>query len=278
MKKIVFFLTLTATGFAASAQTVKLKKGQVVTITSATSQDIDMGMGGQMTSNSKSTSVLEIKNTDKSNYQAVTKLSKLSMTMDAMGQSQSFDSEKPEDLQSEIGKAVGDKIGKEANVTIDNTTGKVTAEKAATEDTDKKEDDPMSGLMNMFGNTDNTAATAESIIFILPAAKKAGDTWQDSSEVKNNSKIYKTYTLKSLQDGIATIALSSKSKGSFSTEAQGMQMDIALDTKSEGEMIVDTKTSLLKKINRTVNVEGTLEVMGQSVPITSKATEAIEIQ
>jgi len=278
MKKIVLFFAATTAVLITNAQTVKLKKGQVVTILSTMAQEIDMGMAGQMNNNSKTTSVIQIKDADKNSYKASSKVSKMNISVDGMGQSQTFDSENPEDMNGDIGKALGGNINKEVNVTIDNISGKVVAETTKSASPEKKEeDDPMSGLMNMFANGENDAATTESVIYILPKDKKIGDTWQDSSEVKNNSKIYKTYTLKSLQDGIATVGLITKSNGKTTTESQGMQIDMTMDTKADTEIIVDTNTSIIKKINKSINIDGTMEVMGQSLPITSKVTEVVEI-
>ena len=278
MKKILCLLILISAGFIGNAQTVKFKKGQVLTITTSMTQEMDMGIAGQMSSSSKNTSVIEIKAAEKDGYKASSKLAKLNISIDAMGQNQTFDSEKPEDMNGEIGKQLGDRIGKESNMFIDNTTGVATPENKDIIDVEKKnEEEAFSGMLDLFGQADKEGAVAESVIFILPRDKKAGDSWQDSSEVKNKSKVYKTYTVKSIQDGIATIAISTKMNGSMSTETQGMQMNITLDTKSEGEMIVDTNTSLIKKINRVSNINGSMDVMEQSVPIISKLTELIEI-
>ncbi len=59
---------------------------------------------------------------------------------------------------------------------------------------------------------------------------------------------YKTYYFwGSLQivAGIANIGFFSTMEGSNSMETQGMQMDIALSAKTEGEIFVDTKTYLV---------------------------------
>jgi len=172
---------------------------------------------------------------------------------------------------------LGTNIGKEFKIEIDNNTGKVTTEKKADTTSTAKNDNPLEGIMNMTVSNENNGALAESIIFVLPTYKKAGDSWQDSSEVKNDARIYKTYTLKSVQDGMATLGLISKSNGKTTTEAQGMQIDLMMDIKSDAELLVDTKTSIIKKITRTINIDGSMEVMGQSLPITAKTTELVEV-
>ncbi len=277
MKKNVLFLAICAATFNSNAQTVQFKKGQLVTISNSSTQEIDMGMAGQMNNSSKLTSILEIKEVVKNSYKAIVKVSKLSMSFDAMGEQQTFDSEKEADIQNEIGKSLGTNIGKEFKIEIDNNTGKVTTEKKADTTSTAKNDNPLEGIMNMTVSNENNGALAESIIFVLPTYKKAGDSWQDSSEVKNDARIYKTYTLKSVQDGMATLGLISKSNGKTTTEAQGMQIDLMMDIKSDAELLVDTKTSIIKKITRTINIDGSMEVMGQSLPITAKTTELVEV-
>jgi len=61
MKKNVLFLAICAATFNSNAQTVQFKKGQLVTISNSSTQEIDMGMAGQMNNSSKLTSILEIK-------------------------------------------------------------------------------------------------------------------------------------------------------------------------------------------------------------------------
>ena len=46
--------------------------------------------------------------------------------------------------------------------------------------------------------------------------------------------------------------------------------------KTEGEIIVDTKSSLVKKRSSVMDMTGSIDVMGQSVPITSKAIVNID--
>lgn len=277
MKKTFLFLALLAGGYA-QAQNIKLKKGQTLNISTNTTQNMDLGMAGQMTNTSTSSSLLEVKEADKNSYITSTKMTKLTMSIDGMGQNQSFDSDKPEDRNSEMGKSLGETIDKEVKVTVDNNTGKISVDKPA--DPEKKEEgeNPLEGLMNMFGDANNDGALVDMVFFVLPQGKKAGDSWTDSSQVKNKSKVYKTYTVKELGADMAKIALQTKMSGSTSTEMQGTQIDVSLNTKSNGEIIVNPKTSIVQKITRVTDVEGSMDVMGQSMPITSKINEEIVIK
>ena len=57
-----------------------------------------------------------------------------------------------------------------------------------------------------------------------------------------------------------------------------MQFDITMDGTGDGIISVDTKTFLVKKSTLNNDVNGTLEMMGQSVPLTIKSTSATVFQ
>jgi len=267
---------LVAGGYS-QAQNIKLKKGQTLNISTSTVQSIDMGMGGQMENNSKSNSVIEVTDLDKGSYFTTTKLNKLVLNMEGMGQSQRFDSDNPEDKNSEMGKTLGEAIGKEVKVTVDNGTGKIMVAKPA--DPEKpKEENPLEGLMSMFGDAERDGAMVDVVFLVVPQGKKAGDSWSDSTEMRGKSRVFKTYTIKEISGELAKIGLVSNMAGATSTEANGMQIDVNIKSKSDGEILVDPKTSIVKKINQVTDIEGTMDVMGQSMPIISKVTLEIVIK
>jgi len=261
--------------FAANAQKIALNKGRQITITSVITQDIDMmGMGMKMKNDTKSTGVVEVKSFDNENYTSTYTLSKMNLNMDMMGQQNSYDSEKPADRESEMGKAFADKLGKEVTVLINKNTGKTTLDKKAIVEKPAAEANPMDGLMDSFGAV-GEEATVETVFFIIPTGKKTGDTWIDSSTNKGMKEI-KTYTFKSVAGNIATIGLFSTLEGRNAMESQGMQMDVNISAKTEGEILVDTASSLVKKRSSVMDLTGAIDVMGQSVPISSKAIASID--
>ena len=275
MKKYLL-LGVLMISLAAGAQQINLNKVQQITITSTANQDIDMmSMGMQMKNNTSSTGILEIKNGDNKNYNGIYKLSKISISMDAMGQQSSYDSEKPSDKESEIGKSVAGKVGKEIKVSINKNSGKATVDKNEAEIKTSTEDaNPLKGLMESFGAADE-GATVETAFFMMPAGKKAGDSWVDSVKTKEMKEV-KTYTLKSITGSEAIIGIFSIMEGTSKVDAQGMQMDISISAKSEGEIIVDTKNSLVKKRSSVSDISGNIEMMGQSMPMTSKVSATTE--
>jgi Family of unknown function (DUF6263) len=276
MKRNVLFLLLLIS-LGTQAQKITLKKGQQITITTTSTQDVDMSaMGMQMKSSSATTSILDVKDAGNENFVTSFKLFKVNLTMDMMGQQTTYDSEKPEDKDSEIGKAASEKINKEITVLVNKNTGKALLEdKPASASPEKPEEaNPLEGLMGSFGAATEDA-TVETAFFIIPAGKKTGDTWTDSS-TKEKMKEVKTYTLKSVDNATATVGLSSVLEGSSSIETQGMQMDVSISSKTTGDILVDPKTFLVKKRINNTDLTGSIEMMGQSIPLTSKAFVTID--
>ncbi len=268
MKQTLLLLLLVA-NLATQAQKINLAKGQLITITITSTQEMEM-TGMQIKNNSSSTSLLQVDGSDKENFTGSYKLSQLKLDMEMMGQAQSYNSENAADKDSDIGKSVADKIGKDVPVLINKNSGTVKFKDPVVNNTeDDKQENPLAGIMESFGAAEEDA-TAGTAFFVIPTNKKNGDSWIDSSS-NGKMKEVKTYTLKSSDAGIATVQLFSTMEGSNSMEVQGMQMEMALSAKTEGEIFVDTKNSLVKKRSSVMDLTGTLDMMGQSVPITSKA-------
>lgn len=274
MKPILLsFLILLS--FSVTAQKINLAKGKQIVIKATANQEMVMSsMGMRMKNNSSSTAVVEVKGSDNNHYNTTYKLTKIKISMDVMGQQNSYDSENPEDKNSEIGKSVEGKVGQELKVAIDKNSGKSKVEKAETDKKAAPEENPFQGLMDSFGAADEGAAV-ETAFFVLPAGKKVGDVWTDSS-TNNKMKEVKTYTFKSITGNDANISLFSMMDGTSSVEAQGMSMDITISAKTEGMMIVDIKNSLVKKRTSVTDVTGNIEMMGQSMPMTTKVTAVTE--
>ena len=277
MKKYLAVIILIAS-VNAQAQKIALKKGQQITIITKLDQDVDMtAMGMQMKNNSNTTGIFQHKDSNNENYITSYTLSKVNLKMDMMGQENKYDSEKPEDKDSEMGKAISEKIGKEVTVLVNKNTGKASLDIKTSSPEKQPEANPMAGLMDAFGSV-TEEANVETVFFILPAGKKTGDSWTDSSTSTKTMKDVRTYTIKSVEKGVADVTLLSLMSGTTNTEMQGMQMEISLSVKTEGQIVVDTVTSLVKKRSNTANLTGNIEMMGQSIPIISKAVMTVDYQ
>ena len=61
-------------------------------------------------------------------------------------------------------------------------------------------------------------------------------------------------------------------------EAQGMEMNISMETKISGEATIEVSTGIVKQNTFTMEGTGNMEMMGQSVPMTLKVTGVTAIK
>lgn len=265
MKRILLF-SISFTVANVFAQELKLETGKRITSTTNTLVKMDMGMGGLMKIDGNTTNLIEITGADNKNYNAKSTTVKMKLMQDGMGQTISFDSDKKEDRETVAGKEMSKMLDVPATVMIDKYTGKV-------KEINKKvivadETNPMASLM---GSANSAEASTAAAFFYIPNGKKVGDKWSDSVN-EAGMKGLKNFELQSIVDNVATIAITTKSKGTISKEAQGMQFEITMDGTGDGVIVVNTKTFLVKKSTLNNDVNGTLDMMGQSLPITIKST------
>ena len=273
MKKglLVIGIFFSATGFAqkkqAVAKNIILAKGQEITITTTATQNAEMAMGMGMKSSAATTTKLNVLEAADKNYKITATLTKMVFSADMLGQQKNFDSDKKEDREGEFAQSVS--LDKPKPALVDKSTGNVTLEK---EDTlpAVQDDNPFSGMMGSLVKSSD-AVSISSAFLIIPENKKAGDKWTDSSIIEG-IKTLNIYSIESIVKNIVTIALNSVITGSTSMEAQGTQFNVIMNSTSTGKIIVDNNTSLVKKRTNNADVKSTIEMMGQSVPVTGKAT------
>jgi Family of unknown function (DUF6263) len=261
MKKITL-LSFCFTTLFVNAQSIKLENGKTIKITTNVVAVSESPMGGESTNTITTSNTIKITGVEDKIYKATNTVTRMIMDGEMMGQSMKFDSDKKEDMDGQIGQMLGASVNKPSEIIIDRDNGKVT-ENAAEE---KKE-----GMMGGMGGESNIGGSA---FFVVPAGKKAGDKWTVTLD-DGGIKSIKNYELQSLKENIATINVSSSNKGTTTKEANGMSMEMTIDTKATGTMMVDTNTGLLKQINMDDVTIGSMEVMGQSIPLNKKSKTTV---
>ncbi len=272
--RVVFTLALMTLAINSFSQKndsqILLTKGQKFTLRTTSTQNADLGMGMELKNNSSMTTSFIVINTGDNDYTISNTLTGVKMSMDFMGQQTNYDSDLKEDTASEIGKSIKN-LNVPDTVMVNRYTGAVHAEeKKETAPSLDETKNPMESLMESLGDVNTDVAVTEAF-FMIPAGKKAGDSWTDSSSSKQQ-KTVKTYTIKSIDKDIATITATGKTESNIQTEFQSLQVTVVMTTKLNSEIIVNTKTSLVSKRNTTSDIDGNLELMGQSQPITGKST------
>jgi len=280
MKKIfVVFLSVISFNVFAQSTTGKIvvKKGQHFIVESSTDGVANLDMMGQnmeMKIGSTTKVTADIKDTKDNIYTITQTLTSIKSSFSGMGQEKSFDSDKKEDMSGEAGTLYKDKINIPKDVVITNE-GKPIAGTATPDTSIKKDENPMGAIMDMMGGGQDNVATA--LFLVIPGGKKAGDTWQDST-TSEGAKMKRTFTLHSIANKEAAITVYTIMDINKTVQAQGMDMNAIMISKINAEILVDIISNLQKENKSTMDVTGTIDIMGQSVPITSKATSITTVK
>ena len=255
-------LFFASTSFTQSIGKVVLNKGQKF-IQEATgnilvSQEM---MGQQMQSkiDISSTNTLEVTNVKDTSYSLTNTITKMKMNMSAMGQDMSYDSDR-EDNDSMMSNSMGKMINDPQSFEI-SPMGKLISKSDTT--SELTNNDMMSGLQNVLGNSDAFLA--------MPLKAKAGYSWVDSVD-KDGSRSNMTYTIKELRGNDATVSVKGAMQMSQKAEAQNVEFTNNSTGAISGELVIDAKTGIIKQRNTAIETTGTVEVMGQQIPMTTKTT------
>ncbi|MFL5741359.1 MAG: DUF6263 family protein [Flavisolibacter sp.] len=283
MKKILLasFLAFTISGFAQKVSNkLSFPKSGKLEVVTQTNSVISMEMMGQSNDtkvDATVTRLFDIENISSSGTTIEHKLKRLQMKFDApMAGSQSFDSENSEDMKGEGGKAAEKALKNKFTMTLD-PTGKVLTVKE-----DKENADSTAGEGGMMSNTISQMGEGFSapkpgdpspFKFLPDHDVSKGESWTDTS---NNAK--KVYILSDITDNDLVVTFTGDGTSQRKQQAQGMEIVINSKDKINGKILLDRKTGLLKQKTETTDSEGTMEVMGQSVPIKSKTTRVTTVK
>lgn len=274
--KQFFLVTLLFSVGAVSAQNlsrkVVLAKGQQFEQINKVNMNMTQEMMGQsieIKMESTSNNLMEVKDAGKNSYLIANTLKRLVMSTSGV-QETNFDSDKKEDMDSEIGKSIKGKIGKVKEFSI-NQDGMIT--KVNTKEAPEENNAMAAGMSKMFGqDAEEKEGTAFQALANIPGnGVKVGDSWTDSTK-EGNSKTFTTYTLKKVEGNDATVSLTGNMNINRDIEQQGMTIQLALQGTTLGEYIFDVATGIVKARKATTKASGTVEAMGQSIPMTIDST------
>jgi hypothetical protein len=272
MKRIyISLIALMISGITFSQSSLKLANGQKIIVESSTDIQASLTMGMELTSNSATVNALQVKNSTASNYTISNTLTKMKVNMNMMGQSNSYNSDNKEGNNEEMAKVFDEKMNKAVDVVVDNKTGASVAEKKK----EKKADDadaanPAADMMKMFADNSDEAMVSGAFEMV-PKGKSVGDTWADTSAGKD-MKMIRTYTLKSVTGNEAVIQSNFVATGTNKLNFQEMEFEVKSETKTNGEIITDISKGLVKKRTNVADITGSIQMMGQDMPISAKAT------
>ncbi|MFT3678777.1 MAG: DUF6263 family protein [Ferruginibacter sp.] len=255
-----------------------LAKGQQIqlenNLKTITTMDM-MGTPMEMTADASMLHSIEVKDKKQSSFILSSTMTKLKSNISAMGQAQSFDSDKPEDLSNETGKMMKGVLNVPKEVEL-NSDGKIINSQQDSSSLTAGAG-MMQALQGMMGGAMNDGSGAAEAFLVIPAGKKQGDNWSDSL-VSDEMKIYRNYTLKEINGNKATVTIDGKQLTNKKVEQMGMEVNVTLDAKLTGETVVNVSSGIIEQ--KTFSMEGTgaAEMMGQSIPMTTKFTSAVTVK
>jgi hypothetical protein len=250
---------------------LKLATGQKIVIESTTDIQASLTMGMEMISNSSTINSLIVKNSSANSYTIGNTLTKMKVNMNAMGQSSSYNSDNKEGNSEEMAKLFDEKMNKQVDVVIDNKTANpVTDKKKEKKPEDADAGNPAADLMKMFADNSDDAIVAGAFE-VVPKGKSVGDSWADTTS-GNDMKTISTYTLKSVTGNEAVIQSVITSVGKSKLNFQEMEFELKIDSKTTGEIVSDILTGLVSKRTNVAEINGSIQMMGQDMPISAKST------
>lgn len=269
-KRLLTSLLLLSTILMLQAQRISrkivLNKGQklesVVQSTTAISQEM-MGQQMDIKSNGTTTSVMEVKNATDKSFLISNTIKKMVIATSGMGQEMHFDSDKPEDMEGQIGSALKNKIGVAQDMVIDKQ-GRITEMKDTA-----SAGDMLTGIMG----SNYMVGLQLPVLTVLPDKPvKTGDKWTDSTGTAETIKTVYQYSLQKVSGNDAYVDFTGTLAKTGMMEQQGMQITMNLNGTIKGASVYDVSTGILKNNNTETKITGTMEVMGQSVPISGTTT------
>lgn len=269
MMKQLFTLVLCGAAFFASAQELKLETGRKYTVKTDVNGSTEMAMMGQMEMKMESTFTLDVKSVNAGSYAADFTTTKMKMNMTVQGQDMEYDSDK-KDNNADIEEQVGKLLNKVIPLTIDSKTGVVT--------TTANDTEIEGGGMNpmSMGGSQSPTATAAALFLIIPSGKKPGDTWSTESAAAG-LKTTNNYTYVSANGDIATVKMKSSIAGTTKQEINGQEMDMTIKTTADSDIEVRLSNGLVDKSKTESQSEMSMEIMGQSLDVTTKQTSVTKI-
>lgn len=258
---------------------VNLTKGQKYVVENKITTSSTSEMQGQsMETTADVTTVynLEVDDIKNNNYTMTNKIAAIKMNMTTMGQNISFDSDKKEDMNGEMGSSLKDYINHPNAVVMDKSGNIILADKT---DSSKKDEatSPTLMMIKQMGDPEQQGYGAKMAFILIPKKAKEGTSWQDSTSKDGVIKAT-NYVVKNINGNIATLTISGTELRDTKIEMQGMEIGTKTSGKLSGEETIDITTGVILQSNSTMDASGNISVMGQEIPTKVKATSTTNVK
>jgi hypothetical protein len=276
------FIVSSAMGQKASGK-LKFEQGQNLEVNmnvktsfaqEAMGQAIDFHVNGSAVHNYKVTNATEDNSTLRH------EMKRINFQFDGMGQKVSFDSDIQKDMDGRMGKPMKDLLEKKYDAIID-PNGKVlmvNPEKFAPGTIDDRMRIVMDMLQEMLGVVEPPKKGEGSFFRVLPENEAAiGESWSESGETEKGP-FTNTYTLAGINDSTVVVNFTGTSTITRKADMMGMETTTTLNNKTTGTIILDKTSTIVRQKNLVTETNGSTQVMGNSLPVTSKTTTVINVK
>ncbi|HVZ26551.1 MAG TPA: DUF6263 family protein [Sediminibacterium sp.] len=266
MKKLCLFLVIPAFGSLSYGQyKIPVSTGQKLHTTSSSSSTITQTVMGQdMVIKSDNVFRLEVVvDSVEPIINLKTTIQGMKMNMDANGQTVNFDSEKKEDMEGMMGKALSPMIGTPFHLYVKPEGGALT-DKAASQ---------LPELIKASGTEENFLKLGNELLLALPASLKPGDHWAEETNGEGNNKRHVDYTVVSLNGPEIVVSFKGTESTSASKTIQGMEAQVTANAEFSGEMTVNSKTGVILKKKSNTTGKGVTAIMGQNIDFVVKSDD-----
>jgi hypothetical protein len=220
--------------------------------------------------------VFDVEDVQNGNAVIEHKIKRLQFNLQSMMGNESFDSENEADMKGPSGKALEKTIKNKYTMTLD-PAGKVLDVKKD-EDSIKSEPAPEAIVINMISKMAEGLEAPmpgdKSDFSILPSKEiGVGESWIDS--VENRKTVY---TIDSITNDLVVISFTESQKIEQKQEMMGQEVSISSNEFTTGTIRLDRSSGILRDKTAETNSEGTMNAMGQSIPMQSTVIRKWEVK
>jgi hypothetical protein len=277
----LFFLSIDLWGQKIQGQ-LKFTEGKTFVITVELSNTTAQHVSNQpidFSANGTAIHIYKVISVTASNTTLRHDVQRFNFQFEGMGQERSFDSDNKKDMETSLGTHFKEICGKTFDIIID-ASGKTV--KTIPEKVDMaKQDENTVVIMNMVDDLTNVIYPPQkgkpSFFSVLPAYEVGiGDTWSDSVDTQEERSIT-TYTLSAITDSVITVSFKTTAWNKIKMQIKGMEATSLMNSISNGQIILDKTTGIIKEKTSTLEANGTTETTLGVMPTSGKATIRIQV-
>ena len=266
MRKTLFLPIALLITLVAGAQNIRVavgKKCKMLTDTKTISGMSIMGQQVDISSNSKAIAEIEIKTINPNGYTLSATLKRITGSVNAMGQEQSFDSDDESTRNNPQMAEAFKMLNQSRELTVNN--GKtITNEEVA-------------NFLTQMGGAENLVDAVKLILAVPVNQLKQGYHWSDSS-VSAESSMINQYIITKADTKQVEVTVNTDLKINGTIKQAGMEIKQKMMGATTAIRVYTISNGLLISEISSIDMTGSAEVMGMSAPVTVKGTITTTIE